>query len=212
MAIPNKPKPTFTKNWRERKIIHRTPGGKLTRVKISSLPADEQQKYNPNRFKKSDDVDPEVLKRAEEDAGQVFNFYVQVKDEDQLNNIEDGSLLLATTDGKIVSSLFNDEDKIIMKLKNVPMDAVKTVAITPEDGSDINYSSRDNIEFENIDELEGTERYEKIKFNDEQIFQIDIATYLPYIDTKADMPGSADDADMNEGFYNFYHNKGEHNG
>jgi hypothetical protein len=207
MAIPKRAKNPFKKDWRERKIIHRTPGGKLTRVKISSLPADEQQKYNPNRFDKSDDLDPNALKRAEEEAGQVFNFYVQVKDEDELNDITEGSLLLATTDGKIVSSLFDNKDKIIMKLKNVPMDAVKTVALTPEDGNGINYSSRDNLEFENIDELEDNERYEKIKFNEEPIYQIDIASYLPYIDTKVDMPGSEDDADMNEGFYNFYYSK-----
>jgi hypothetical protein len=213
MSIPKKPKPTFAKNWRERKIVHRTPGGKLTRVKISSLPADEQQKYNPNRFKRGADTmmgpdDFAEIQQKEVKAGHIFDFYIKLKNEDDLDSLEDGDLLLATTDGKIVQELFRsqDSDNIIMKLKNVSMNAVKKIALSPEDGEGVDYENIDNIEYETIDDSDGsddTERYEKIKFNDVKLYQIDIAEYLPYIEKVVDMPNDDSD-DITEGFYNFY--------
>ena len=212
MSIPKKPKPTFAKNWRERKIVHRTPGGKLTRVKISSLPAEEQQKYNPNRFKRGADTmmnadDFEELQRKETKAGHIFDFYIKVKNEDDLDNLEEGDLLLATTDGKIVQDLFRSEDKdnIIMKLKNVSMDAVKKIALSSDDGEPFDYDNLDGIRFEDIDDdVEDVERYEKIKFNNEKLYQIDIANYLPYIEKVVDMPEDETD-DIDEGFYNYYY-------
>jgi len=213
MSIPKKPKPTFAKNWRERKIVHRTPGGKLTRVKISSLPADEQQKYNPNRFKRGADTmmnqdDFADLQRKEFKAGHIFDFYIKLKNEEAIDDIEEGDLLLATTDGKIVQELFRskDSDNIIMKLKNVSMNAVKKIALYPEDGEGVDYENIDNIDYETIDDSEesdDTERYEKIKFNDVKLYQIDVAEYLPYIEKIVDMPNDSSD-DITEGFYNFY--------
>ena len=210
MSIPKKPKPTFAKNWRERRIVHRTPGGKLTRVKISSLPAEEQQKYNPNRFKRGADTmmgpdDFEAIQKKEVEAGHIFDFYIKVKDEDALDGLEDGDLLFATTDGKKIQDMFEDEYNIIMKLKNVSMDAVKKIAVSTKDGEPIDYSNLENVEFEDVDEdLEGTEKYEKIKFNNEQLYQIDIANYLPYIEKLVDMPEDDTD-DIVEGFYNYYY-------
>ena len=210
MAIPKKPKPTFAKNWRERRIVHRTPGGKLTRVKISSLPAEEQQKYNPNRFKRGADTmmsadNFEELQKREVKAGHIFDFYVQVDNEDSLEDLEEGDLILATTDGKIVPELFHDDDKIIMKLDNVSMDAVKKIALPPENGGPIDYENISDMEFEDVDDdLEGTERYEKIRFNDIPLYQIDIANYLPYIERSVDSPEDKND-DIDEGFYNYYY-------
>lgn len=210
MSIPKKPKPTFAKNWRDRKIVHRTPGGKLTRVKISSLPAEEQQKYNPNRFKRGADTKMnqdsfQELQKREFDAGHIFDFYVQVDDEESLDDLEDGDLLLATTDGKIVPELFHDDDKIIMKLNNVSIDAVKKIALSPDDGSSIDYHNIGDVSFEDIDgEMERNKRYEKIKFNDEQLYQIDIANYLPYIERVVDTPED-NTVDIDEGFYNYYY-------
>jgi hypothetical protein len=105
----------------------------------------------------------------------------------------------------LAGPLFNDEDNIIMKLKHVSMDAVKKIAVMPEDGEPIDYENLNNVKFEDIDDdVEGTERYEKIKFNNEKLYQIDIANYLPYIETIVDMPEDDTD-DMDEGFYNYYY-------
>jgi len=204
----------FEKKWRERKIVHRTPGGKMTRVKISSLPADEQQKYNPNRYKRGADTkmsadDYADLQKKDVDAGHIFDFYIQLGDIAELDDVEEGSLLLATTDSKKVQELF-DKDMKIVKLKTVPMDAVKKVVVPSEDGAPLDLEKSDNIEFEDIDELEGRERYEKIKFNDEGLYQIDIAPYLEYIDVVLDEPESEnDDEDITEGFFNYYYIIGE---
>ena len=204
----------FEKKWRERKIVHRTPGGKMTRVKISSLPADEQQKYNPNRYKRGADTKMSAdeyadLQKKDVDAGHIFDFYIQLGDIAELDDVEEGSLLLATTDSNKVRDLF-DKDMKVVKLKTVPMDAVKKVVVSSEDGEPLDLEKSDNIEFEDIDELEGMERYEKIKFNDEGLYQIDIAPYLEYIDVVLDEPESEnEDEDITEGFFNYYYIIGE---
>lgn len=203
----------FEKNWRERRIVHRTPGGKLTRVKISSLPADEQQKYNPNRYKRTgadkemgpDDFD--ALQKREIEAGHIFDFYIQLKDPSELDDIEEGTLVLATSDSKKVMELFDDDMKII-KLKNVPMDAVKKVILPPENEADLDFKNLEGIEFEDIDNLEGRERYEKIKFNEEQVYLVDVAPYMDYMEVVIDEPTekeSDSDVELEEGFYNFYY-------
>lgn len=193
MAIKAKARNPFKKNWRDRKIVHRTPGGKLTRVKISSLPADEQQKYNPNRFKRGADTQmPEDeflrLQRLDIDTGHIFEFYVQVESEEELSSLESGTLLLATTEGVLVPKLFGDHG-IIMKLSNVPIDAVKSVAVLDDsdDIADMDTINVDMIDFEDIDEdIERSERYEKIKFNDVQIFKLDIVPHLKFINANID--------------------------
>lgn len=200
----------FEKNWRERRIVHRTPGGKMTRVKISSLPADEQQKYNPNRYKRlgaDKEMSPDdyaELQKREVDAGHIFDFYIQMSDKSELDDIEEGTLILATTDGGKVEDLF-DDDKQIIKLKNVPMDAVKKVVIKPED-EDINYEDLSNVEFEDVGELEGTERYEKIKFNDGDLYQLDVAPFIEFIEVKVDDPDTVEnelEENIIEGFRKF---------
>ena len=76
----------FEKDWRQKKVMHRTPGGKLTKVKISSLPAEEQQKYNPNRYKgsgadtkmsKDDFEDQQVI---DLDNVKTSSFYIAVRE------------------------------------------------------------------------------------------------------------------------------------
>ena len=200
----------FEKKWRERKIVHRTPGGKMTRVKIGSLPADEQQKYNPNRYKRGADTqmgadDYADLQKRDVDAGHIFDFYIQLGDIAELDDVEEGALLLATTDSKKVHELF-DNDKKVVKLKNVPMDAVKKVVISSDDGQPLDLENSDDIPFEDVGELEGVEKYEKIKFNDDELYQLDIAPYIEYIDVVLDEPNSEDeDEGVNEGFYNYYY-------
>ena len=142
----------FEKNWRERKIIHRTPGGKMTRVKISSLPAEEQQKYNPNRFKRlggntmmSQD-DYMEIQRHDFEAGYIFDFYVQYHGVDELKEIPEGTQIVAVIDGTKVNDIFHDEDQDIIRVKKVPMDAVKSVIVVPEDG-DINYDDVSENDF-----------------------------------------------------------------
>ena len=202
----------FEKNWRERKIVHRTPGGKMTRVKIGSLPADEQQKYNPNRYKRDADTkmgeeDFRELQKRDVELGHIFDFYIQVDDVSDLDELDDDEMVLATTDSDIVRDYF-DDDKIIIKLKNVPMDAVKKVASSDDDDDEpIDLENSSNMEFEDIDELEGNERYEKIKFNTDKIYQLEVKPYLEYIEVVVDSPESEDDdlEEIQEGFYNYYY-------
>ncbi len=179
--------------WRDRIVWHRTPGGKLTRKKISSLTSDEQQKYNPNRYKRSGantNMTPDQykdLQQKEIKSGQIFNFYVQIEDE-KLTRFGDNDNILATTDGKLVPGLFPYEDgKKIVKLKKVPMDAIKEIIKAPE-GGELDYGDLSGAEIQNIDSLEDKERYEAIKFNDADIALLDISPYIDSIEIVSDDP------------------------
>ncbi len=68
-------------DWRERKVWHTTPSGRRTKVKIKSLDADEQAKYNPDRVSasipktKTGKVDKKKLPKTKE--------YIKKKKEQQ---------------------------------------------------------------------------------------------------------------------------------
>jgi len=198
----------FEKKWRDRRIVHRTPGGKLTRVKIGSLPADEQQKYNPNRWKKDDGYlgndEFRDMQLRDIDIGHIFDFYIQVDSVSELDELEDNELILATTDSYIVSDYF-DTDKLIVKLKTVPMEAVVEVSCSDKD-TPINLDNTDLMEFEDISELDENERYEKIKFNPDKIYRIDIKPFLEYIDIVIDDPDH-DDHGLEENFFGYYYRR-----
>ena len=198
----------FEKNWRERKIIHRTPGGKMTRVKIGSLPAPEQQKYNPNRYKKDGPATSggdgyNALLKRDVDVGHIFDFYVQVDSVSDLDELKEDELILATSDSYKVEEMF-DTDKKVLKLKSVPMDAVSKVLVVPEDG-EIDYDDIDTLEFEDISELEGDEKYEKIKFNTEEMYQLDISDFLKYIEIVVDRDTDHEINEQTKSFYNYYY-------
>lgn len=204
----------FEKNWRERKIMHRTPGGKLTRVKISSLTADEQQKYNPNRFKRlggdlrmsADDY--MEIQRHDYEAGYIYDFYTQYESVDALKEIEEGQCVVSVIDGTMVDTVFTEENKPIIRIKKVPMDAVKYVMVSSDDGG-INYEDIESNTWEDISELEGSERNEKIKFSDTGIYKLDIANYIEWIEIYTDNPEEKDEVSVvKEGFYKFYYRKG----
>lgn len=189
-------------DWRAKKILHKTPGGKLTQVKISSLPADEQQKYNPNRFRSSgsdtemtpdDYMDAVELMNYYDKQGMILDVYIQVSNIDELDTIDKGEHVLATSDINKVHTYF-DDNKPIVKLMNVPIVAFKEILqdgydeYSVEEFEDYNY-----FEFEDISTMEPQDRYDLVKFSDMQVFKIDFAEYQDDIDIIVD-----DDEDSEE--------------
>jgi len=82
------------------------------------------------------------------------------------------------------------------------MNAVIGVALPLENGDDLDAHNVDSADFEDISELEGKARYEKIKFSETEIFKINVIPYLEYMDIKVDDGNS--DENVTESFYNYY--------
>lgn len=207
----------FEKDWRQKRVMHRTPGGKLTKVKISSLPAEEQQKYNPNRYKRSradlkmTKDEYKELTNLELQEIKTFPFYIEMKSIDDVDDWEDDTLILATKDSSDVLKLF-DDDLGVVKLSTVPIDAVKTRMIPKYD--DKGELVFDNIQFEEFPEdMSEDEKFEEIKFGESTIFQLNLKPYLDVLgismepskdEEHKERHNKKDIGSIKEGFYKHY--------
>jgi hypothetical protein len=179
-------------SWRDKIVTHRTPTGRITRVKVSSLPPEEQWKYNPNRFKKSNTKDkilpPQTLIKDIDDV-KTISVYVGTDDVDNIKNLESGQLILGTTESKYVLKYF-DENINVVKLSNVPVKSIKGYIKT-----DIN--SVDFLEdFEVVDiekNMDEEQLFELANFSEYKIFMLDITPYIEFIRIDVDTPESDED-------------------
>lgn len=183
----------YGENWRDKIVTHRTPTGRMTRVKVGSLPPEEQLKYNPNRFKRTK-ADTRMTKgefeKSEDGTDKkkrLFDIYVGTKNLDLVDSIKEGKLILGTTDSGIVIDLF-DDDLDVAKLTGVPVDAVKKYLDADLDDVDF----LDEMEFE---DATGDEEklYELVEFSDAKIFLIDLYPYMDVIDISIDRADDDED-------------------
>ena len=175
--------------WRDKVVTHRTPTGKTSRAKVGSLSAEEQAKYNPNRFKRTG-ADTKMTKSdhdaldVSEELKHLLDFYIAVRDESDLESFEEGKPTLATNESGNVIELF-DDDLLPATVKGVPIDAVTK------------YRSKDDDEDEDwLDFPEGMsdqEKYDFIKFEDYDIFQLNLFPYQEEIEVNLDIKEDNDD-------------------
>lgn len=184
-------------DWRDRIVTHRTPTGRITRVKVKSLPPKEQLKYNPNRFKrtkadtKMTKGDFDKLKPVDEKV-RTMDVYMASRDldviEDIRNNVREGKLIMATTDSKNVIDLFNDELDVVKMLK-VPVTAIKKYLDTDIESVE----SVEDLEFKDAGTEDEEKLYELSKFTDATIFLLDLYPYLNDIEIKIDKQDDDED-------------------
>jgi len=208
----------FEKNWRQKRVIHRTPGGKMTRVKISSLPAEEQQKYNPNRYKRLGgdmSLTPsqyEELQKMNINPKHIFDMYTGVDEQDELDfeGMEEDEIpsVIMTNDASIVKDLFGDKE--IVTVKNVPINAITEIAeyTGDEDLDSLEFSKfgdADDEEDEDDEDNEDTE-FEEIKFGDSNVYKVDLGPYKDIIEVVFP-EDKYSEIGIDEGFYNFYYRR-----
>tara|TARA_Y100000310_G_C20704363_1_gene833748 strand:+ start:37033 stop:38145 length:1113 start_codon:yes stop_codon:yes gene_type:complete len=176
----------FGDTWKDRIVTHRTPTGRITKVKVKSLPPDEQLKYNPNRFKrtkadtKMTKTDFEKLKHGDSEE-RVIDVYIGTKDLDVLNTLEDDKLVLATTESKNIIDLF-DEDLDVIKISKIPVESIKKYMVNSVD----NVDTIEDFEFEDVTTKDEEELYELAKFSDSTIFMLDLKPFLDDVEVKID--------------------------
>lgn len=188
----------FGQDWKERIVTHRTPTGRMTRVKVKSLPPEEQLKYNPNRFKRTKadtrmgKLQFDKLKKKTIKEPRIFDVYIGLSNVDNIDNVEEGNLILATTDPLYVMNYFDDGLDII-KLRNVPVMAVKKYLESDVESIDF----LDDFEFLDVGIKTEEELYELVKFSDSKIFLLDVVPYMDTIEVIKDR-ADVDDDDLGE--------------
>lgn len=185
-------------NWRDKIVTHRTPTGRISRVKVGSLPPDEQLKYNPNRIKRMkldmklnvDDVDQ--FKKVK-----VIDMYVASKGLKNIKSVikkHENKLILAATDSDHIFNLFDDQYDII-KLEGVPLKCIKKYIKHPIDG----ISNIDNINFIDVKDENDDEVYEFIKYKDLSIVLVDLYTCIDVVNIIIDyIDNDEDDLPLGE--------------
>lgn len=173
----------FRKDWRDKVVMHITPKThKLSRVKISSMPPEEQEKYNPNRYKVKRVSNSQTTKYSPEDIVNIktIDFYVATKDVEYIYNLQPEQLILATVSSEIATNYFNEE-LISVKLSNVPVIATKKYI-----SGNFKYVDSEDIDIVDIEDDNPDKILEILKFSDYKLFLIEIQPFLQYIKISID--------------------------
>jgi len=177
-------------DWRQKIVTHRTPTGRISRVRVGSLTPDEQLKYNPNRFKRGK-ADTKMTKgdfeklRDLDKKIRTMDVYVASKDLDEIEDVQDiiqaDKLVLGTTDSKNVVNLF-DDDYDVVKIHKLPVTAIKKyMTKNVEDAESI-----DDYSFTDVDTDDEEKLFEISKFKDSTIFLLDLYSYLKDVEFSID--------------------------
>lgn len=166
-------------DWRDKVVTHITPKKhKLSRVKISSLPPEEQEKYNPNRFK--------PIKNLQQSSGgaidpveitniKTVDMYVATKDVEYITNLPPKQLILATTKSEYAVKYFNEE-LISVKISNLPVIAIKKYV-----SGDFEYVDDSDLKIVDVEDESEDELFELVKFSDYSLFLIELSPFLQYV-------------------------------
>ncbi|MEM4261002.1 MAG: hypothetical protein QXG00_07210 [Candidatus Woesearchaeota archaeon] len=176
--------------WRERRVWHRTPSGKMNFVKIKSLTPEEQLRYKPidlvKKDKRAAQLGEKMRGRKRDEfigiplqspipeekpkvEGEMFDFYYGVKDVDKYKEFEKDKLIVATLDSARAVEMEDDEGLHIVFARNVPLDAIKEYMDEDGDWKEIDLDDKDK-------------KAEFVKFNETDLFKIDLYSYKDIVD------------------------------
>lgn len=143
------------KSYLDRYVWHLTPvTKKRTRVKVKSLPPEEQEKYRPDK------IQPVEPAKTLPDTN-LIDFFLIVDDPDYIKDLQPEQLTKATDDSAEAIK-FSDKGKYIIKVIGVPVQAVKS------------YQNDDGEWYDFEDDMTDDNIYEFIKFEEHKMFLLDL--------------------------------------
>lgn len=175
----------YYERWKERKVRSPYTGNFL---KVGSLPPKDQDRYRPFEFRKDKDGEEEeddVPDRFDIENKFVFDFYISVPMSWETigEYFEATDLIPATIDSGCVVDMFPKDDRVL-KLKGVPVTAVRKYFDLKPDGS-----NKDDASFQDIPDMESPELiFDFLRFNEFKIFAIDIDDCVDHITIVNDTP------------------------
>ena len=166
-------------DWRQKTIWHRTSTGQRNKIKIKSLPKDDQWKYAPLEVKlkrKGKDPQTQIAHPTYKKHQDVFTVYYSADRPKAYDEFEDGKLVVVTDDSAKAIEIEKKGYTIAVAHK-VPMEAIKKFW---------NYDKKDWESFD--DKITDKEKYELVKFSDDDVYLADFAKYKAEIDFQMSDP------------------------
>jgi hypothetical protein len=154
--------------WRSRYVWHTTPTGQRNRIQVASMPANKQWKYAPLAVKlklkkQGKDVNtdnPSIVKPSDETV-RLFTLYYAGDRPESFDNFEEDKLVVATDDSNKAIEIEKLGHPIAVA-KKVPLSAFKK------------YYDVDTKKWKNFpDDLEDENKFELIKFTDNDLYLVD---------------------------------------
>lgn len=174
-------------DWRQKYVWHRTSTGQRNKVKVKSLPADEQWKYAPLEVKmKRKQKDPHAqteLPKPKDPERKVFTFYYSADRPKGFDEFKKGMLVVVTDDSSKAIEIEKQGHKIAVA-HQVPLDAIKKFW---------NYEKNDWENFPK--EIEDDKKYELIKFSDNDVYLADFFKFKDEIDFQLSDPEVGNEED-----------------
>lgn len=160
-------------DWRQKYVYHRTPSGQRNKVKVKSLPSDEQWKYAPLEVKmKRKQKDPHTktdVPKPQTEEKRVFTFYYSADRPKSFDEFDEGKLVVATDDSAKAIEIEKAGHKVAVA-HQVPLDAIKRFW---------NYEDKEWEKFPKG--IEDEKKFELIKFSDNDVYLVDFAKYKDQI-------------------------------
>lgn len=174
-------------DWRQKYVWHKTSTGQRNKVKVKSLPADEQWKYAPLEVKmKRKQKDPHAqteLPKPKDPERKVFTLYYSADRPKGFDEFKKGMLVVVTDDSSKAIEIEKQGHKIAVA-HQVPLDAIKKFW---------NYEKNDWENFPK--EIEDDKKYELIKFSDNDVYLADFFKFKDEIDFQLSDPEVGNEED-----------------
>jgi len=172
-VLTEEPDLSNTSDWRQRLVWHRTPTGQRNKVRVKSLPPEEQWKYAPMEIKikrKQTGRDIPREPKGPTKESRVFSIYFSADREGGFDEFTDGKLVVATDDSAKAIEIEKAGHQIAVA-HAVPIDAFKKY---------YSYEEQKWIPFPK--DLKDEKKFELIKFTDNDLYLVDLFTYKDQID------------------------------
>ena len=167
-------------DWRQKIVWHRTSTGQRNKVKVKSLPKDEQWKYAPlevkmKRKKKDPHATTEVPIQKSPDR-KVFTLYYSADRPKAFDEFAEGKLVVSTDDSAKAMDIEKQGQKVAVA-HQVPVDAFRKFW---------NYEKKDWDDFPK--DIEEEKKFELIKFTDNDVYLVDFWKFKDEIDFQLSDP------------------------
>ena len=171
-------------DWRQKMVWHRTASGQRNKVKVKSLPADDQWKYAPLEVKmkrKQKDPHVQVDQPQFKPERKTLTVYYSADRPKGFDQFDDGKLVVVTDDSAKAIEIEKKGHKIAVA-HQVPVDAFKRF---------YNYEKKDWDDFEK--DIGEDKKFELIKFTDNDVYLADFAKFKDEIDFQMSDPNSEEE-------------------
>jgi hypothetical protein len=166
-------------DWRQKMVWHRTSTGQRNKVKVKSLPPDEQWKYAPLEVKmKRKQKDPHAQTEIPKEKKQkrVFTVYYSADRPKGYDEFEEGKLVVVTDDSAKAIEIEKKGHEIAVA-HQVPIDAIKKFW---------NYEDKKWQTFP--EKISDDKKYELVKFSDDDVYLADFFKFKDEIDFQLSDP------------------------